>query len=98
MYYQWVEKGEEPGEFTEEVKSEQLVELKDVTGEYILYVKTVDKDGNENITKSEVFHIAGKITKMGTMIFKYNNAEGEDYTPDTYTKENVYIKIQSLCF
>ena len=93
MYYQWVKEGEELKNFTQEIVSGKTVSLSGVTGEYRVYVKTVDKDGNENITKSNKFYIAGKIANMGTMIFKYRNEAGEDYTPDTYTNQNIYMRI-----
>jgi len=94
MYYQWVKEGEPVKNFINEVNSGETVSLTGVTGQYRVYVKTVDKDGNENITKSNKFYVAGKIANMGKMMFKYRSEEGEDYSPNTYTNQNIYMKIK----
>ena len=93
IYYEWVKEGEEPKNLNTEIESGDTVSLSNVTGEYRLYIKTVDIDGNECIVKSEIFRVTTGITNVGTMIFKYNDENGEEYTPDTYTKENIYMKI-----
>lgn len=94
MYVEWVKKGEEPKSFSKEIQSGATVSLNSGIGEYILYVKTVDKDGNENITHSGIFKLSAGITNVGSMMFKYNDEQGEDYTPGTFTKENIYTKIK----
>ena len=97
VYYKWVKEGEEEPtaeEITTRTSNNQTIKLTNQEGEYRLYIKTIDSDGNETIGKSEIFHIAGKITNMGKMVFKENNAEGKEYIPETFTNQNVYMKIE----
>lgn len=93
IYYEWVKEGEEPKNINKSIKNGQTISLTDVIGEYRLYIRIVDKDGNENICRSEIFKVAGQIAEMGSLMLKYNNEQGDDYIEDTYTKENIYIKI-----
>lgn len=95
IYYEWVKEGEEPKSLDTEIESGDTVSLSNVTGEYRLYIKTVDTDGNECIAKSEIFKLTSGITNVGTMIFRYNDEKGEEYTPNTYTKENIYMRINN---
>ena len=93
LYYAWAKNGETPTEYTK-FSNGQTITLSGVSGDYVLWIKTIDEAGVESIVKSQIFHLAGKITTMGTMMFKYENENGEDYTPGEYTNKNIYLKIK----
>lgn len=94
IYYEWGKVGEhKPEEYTKVAQVGETLTLTDVTGDYILYVKTVDEDGNINYSQSEVFHVAGRVTSPGKMEFRENTVEGKTYEPDLFTKENIYMKV-----
>lgn len=96
IYYAWVQEGKEPQEADyRKISSGQEVSLSGVNGEYRLWIKTIDQDGNISITKSEIYHLAGKIEQVSEMIFKLNSETGEDYLPETYTNQNVYVKLKN---
>lgn len=94
IYYEWGKVGDPaPIDYTKSVEDGGTVQLTEVTGEYILYVKTIDEDGNINLSQSEVFHLAGSVTTPGKMEFRENTAEGKIYEPNSFTKENIYMKV-----
>lgn len=93
FYYAWAEEGKTPTDYTE-FKNGQTLSISGVSGDYVLWIKIVDASGAETIIKSKVFHLAGKVTTMGTMIFKYENENGADYTPGEYSNKNIYLRIK----
>lgn len=96
IYYTWVEEGKQPQESDyQKISSGERVSLSGVNGDYRLWIKTIDQDGNISITKSEIYHLAGKIEQVSEMIFKLNGETGEDYVPETYTNQNVYVKLKN---
>jgi len=92
LYYAWAKEGETPETYTA-FNNGETITLKNKTGKYILWIKTVDAQGTESIIKSKVFHVAGAITNMGDMIFKYENESGDNYTPGTYSNKSIYLKL-----
>lgn len=96
IYYAWAKEGEEPQDNDYKKTSfDTKITLTGVNGNYVLWIKTVDEDGNISITKSNVFHLAGKVENVSDVIFKNNTEDGEDYEPDTFTKDNVYLKLKN---
>lgn len=96
IYYTWVEEGKQPQESDyQKIGSGERVSLSGVNGDYRLWIKTIDQDGNISITKSEIYHLAGKIEQVSEMILKLNGETGEDYVPETYTNQNVYVKLKN---
>lgn len=62
--------------------------------EYLVKTKTTDKSGN--VIESEETVIKTALLGLGNLILKYNNNEGEDYTENTWTNENIYVAIEEL--
>lgn len=92
LYYAWAKEGETPETYTS-FNNGDTISLKGKSGNYILWIKTVDAQGVESIVKSKVFHVAGAITNMGNMIFRYENENGDNYTPGTYSNRSIYLKL-----
>lgn len=95
IYYAWKEVGTTPEESDyKKTTSGSTIRLNNVNGDYILWIKTTDDKGNTSITTSNVYHLVGKVENTPEMILKLNSENGEDYTPDTFTNQNVYAKLK----
>ena len=99
--YAWAKEGEEPTTYRnlsiQNLNTGETIyfdsNIKD-NGRYNLYIKTIDINGNTNITKSESFYVANKVANPGTIGFKLNDEKGGEYTEKTYTNENVFVYIK----
>ncbi len=82
--YLWSTKSEnvQENEITNVLEEGQTITTPKETGEYYLWILVEDKVGNKAITKSNVFNIDNTAPTLEIQ-----------YTPNTYTKENVTAKI-----
>ena len=98
--YVWIKEGEKITDNTNWTKMQNGETVRFSPKEkntWYLYVKTTDKNGNVNITKSNKFIINGKIDKPGTLIYKKENENGEELkltNNKLLTNKNVWINIK----
>ena len=62
--------------------------------EYVVKTKTTDMSGN--VSESEETIIKTELLVVGNLILKYNNNEGENYTENTWTNENIYVAVEEV--
>lgn len=60
--------------------------------EYKIKTKTVDNVGNES--ESEELTIKTAELLVGNLILKLNDSNGNNYTEDTWTNQNIYVAIE----
>lgn len=60
--------------------------------EYTVKTKSTDNVGNS--AESEELTITTKELVIGNLILKLNNSEGNNYTEDTWTNQNIYVAIE----
>lgn len=65
----------------------------DSTGETIVTVTTKNNAGLTS-TNQYTVNIDKKIKNPGGVIIKYDNRNGQNYTPDTWTNKNIYIAVK----
>ena len=99
--YTWIKEGEEITEDTEWTpieNGETVTFSPKEKGKWNLYVKTVDENGNVNITKSATFTINGKIDEPGTVTFKEDNENGKEITAtegELLSNKNIWIDVEN---
>lgn len=91
--YSIVKEGEEPT-YNKTVVNGGTININGLTGKYYIYVKAQDKSGNETIVKSNPFYFDNSVTTIGSLEMKENDKDGKEYVDNTFTKENVYLKIK----
>ena len=90
--YSIVKEGEEPA-YEKTVTNGGSIQISGLTGKYYIYVKAKDASGNETTFRSNPFYFDNSVTTLGTLEMRENNKDGKEYIDDTFTKENVYLKI-----